>query len=492
MRRTHFLVLAVSASLLAAACSSDKAAAPAATDAPKTAVTTGATDAESNPTTPDATTVETPAATNEVTDTTPATDPQPEGVTLGSDGRLVPAPCQGTNAADEASGVTDAAVNISTLSIDFKQLAAIGFAPSASDVRQWFQLLVDDLNAKGGVCGRTINYQGVLYDRILNEGGKGCIQVTQDVTNLMVLVQGGTPEAVCVAETGAVTYTQHDFSKAELAGVLKNIFVRAPSWDEQVLATVQYAIDSGQLEGKKVGVWYGSIFLDQGDTVERLVFPLFDKAGIDYIPFRTDFVGPSDPQGNTVLLAAASEYTSAKIDVLLNFTGTTNHTAMQSELAAQGLIPAFISAPISANSSNAIFAKASGVETIANGENIVSFTKAINEIKDENPAVVSCHKQFTALGLAAIEPGTFDYAASANMCLQFDMVVAALSIAGGDLTRETMISAMESLPAHPGATIYGEEMFTADNHFSPASWAVHLYDGATNSYSTTNPFEFAG
>ena len=496
MRIVRATVLLTALTLFAASCSSDSGGA--ATTGAKVDTTAVAADTAAPDTAaPDATASETtdPDTTDPETTVAPVETPPAaaEGVTVGPDDRLIPAPCQGDNVADEASGVAADSVNVASLSIDFETLAAIGFAASGTDIRQFFQVLVDDLNAKGGVCGRTINYQGVLYDRLANEGGKGCLQVTKDVTTLIVLSQGGTPEAVCAAETGAVTYSQHDFSKVATDGVIDHLFVAYPTVDDQYRATIEYAIQTGQLEGKKVGVWYGGIFPDQNEAFEKGSIPLLDAAGIDYKAFRTDFSGPNDPQGNAALLAAATEFASSKIDVLLDFTGTTNHTGIQNELAAQGVIPIWIGAPRSANSSNEIFAKAAGVEQIANGEQVISFTKSISDVQaGDNKALASCHKQFTALGLPAIPEKTFDYSAAANMCFQFDMVVAALSVAGGDLSRETMARAMEQLPPQVTARSFNPQQFTAEQHFSVAKWGILNYDGATNTYSTGENFELEG
>ncbi len=491
MRKAHWLVLGLALSLVAASCGDDDDDTGPATDETTTVVA-----ADDGGEEVVETTTAVPADDGGATTTTAAPEGDASGVTTDPEtGRLIPASCAaGDNSADESIGVAADSVNIATLSIDFGPLADIGFAASGTDIRESFTALVDDLNANGGVCGRTINYQGVLYDIIRREGGQGCIQVTEDVTNLAVLSQGGTPEAVCVAEAGPITYAQHDFAESEVASVIDTMYIRSPSWDDQVRATLQYAIDSGQLDGKIVGLWYGSVFLPQGDVVEEIVIPALDEAGIEHIDFRTDFLGPSDPQGNTVLLAAATEFAAAPVDVVLNFTGTTNHVAMQAELAAQGVTPVYISGPRSANSSNTIFTEAYGVTEIADGEQTVTFTWAPNEVPGESvqaPALLSCWDQLEGLGIARPDEGTFDFSAGANMCLQFDMVVAALSAAGPELTREAFAAALETLPPHPQALGLGLQSFSADDHFSPNQFSVQTLDAATNTYSTGDTFELA-
>ncbi len=491
MRRAPWLVLALALSLVAASCGDDDDDTG---DGGDTGTEETTTVAAADGGAAEETTTVAPADAGDATTTTAAPEGDASEVTTDPDtGRLIPAECAaGENTADESIGVATDSVNFATLGIDYGPLADIGFAPSGTNPGDFMTALIDDLNANGGVCGRTINYDGVLYDIIRREGGTGCIKVTEDVTNLAVFVQGGTPEATCVAAAGPVTYSQHDFSEVFVADVIDNMYINQPSFDDQVRATVQYAIDSGQLDGKVVGVWYGWVFTDLGDAVEQIALPLLDEAGIEHIDFRTDFLGPSDPQGNAVLLAAATEFASAPIDVMLNFTGTTNHTGIQLELAAQGVTPVYISAPVSGNASNALFNEAYGTAEIADGEQVVTFAYAPDELlPGVNPAVDSCNEQVAALTGEAMEPGAFDYSSVGNQCLQFDMLVAALSVAGPELTRESFAAAFESLPPRPSARGLGLESFGPDQHFVEGSWGVQVLDGATNTYTTGDRFELA-
>jgi len=419
-----------------------------------------------------------------------------DGVTIDPEtGRLVPAECpEGTPNADEDLGVTEDTINLATLGIDYGPLADIGFAPSGEDGTVFVRALVDELNADGGICGRQIDYQGVLFDIIRREGPQGCLQVTEDRRNAMVFVQGGVPEAVCVAETGTLTYAQHEFAEGDVANVEDLLFQRAPSWNDQVAATVQWALDSGALDGKKVGVWYGAVFTTQGDAVEDVAFPLLEEAGVDFISFRTDFLGPSDPQGNAVLLAAATEFVNQEIDVLFNFTQTTNHVGIKFEMNAQGYMPpTILSAPIGANSANSLFETAYSTGEISDGELIFSYTIAPNEAPDGpfGDALASCNEQVTGLtGADPFEPGTFDYAALANMCFQFDMWVAILSLVGPEITQEKLVAAFEQLPPHPTSLGYSPQSWSGGVRWpAEVTYGVHLYDAATNSYSTSETIE---
>jgi hypothetical protein len=97
----------------------------------------------------------------------------------------------------------------------------------------------------------------------------------------------------------------------------------------------------------------------------------------------------------------------------------------------------------------------------------------------------SCNDDMQALGIPVRDPGTFEFAALANTCAEFDLLVALLTEVGPEVTQAKMISALESMPA-----------FSMQNNLSPLSWgagnrfAAHnmtdlLYDGATNTYAIT-------
>ena len=82
-----------------------------------------------------------------------------------------------------------------------------------------------------------------------------------------------------------------------------------PSVEETYRATVENFLPDLEA-AQPIGVWYGAVFAGQGDAVEEAVFPILDENGIEYIPYRTDTLGPSDPEGAAILSAAATDFVS--------------------------------------------------------------------------------------------------------------------------------------------------------------------------------------
>jgi hypothetical protein len=258
--------------------------------------------------------------------------------------------------------------------------------------------------------------------------------------------------------------------------------VNPPSNEQAYVASTELFLPD--LEGKLVGVWYGSISIAQGDAVEAYVLPLLDEAGIDYIAYRTDFQGPNDPEGQAVLSAAATDFVTNEVDVVLNFTQNTNHTGLQGEMAAQGHIPTWLSANIGANSANELFAEAFGVRDIADGERIASYTLPPNEVAEE-PWAISCNEDMAAAGVDVFEPGTFEYAAMSNTCAQFDLLVAVLTAVGPEITQAGIIESLESLPPFPMQNGLAPRSWGAGDRFATHEMTELLYDGETNTSAVT-------
>jgi ABC-type branched-subunit amino acid transport system substrate-binding protein len=403
-------------------------------------------------------------------------------VTVDDVGRLQPAECSGDNVASEVDGVAEDSVNVATLSIDFAALAEIGFAASELDPTATYAAFVDEVNENGGVCGRTVDVQQVVYDVLAGEGGQACVEATEDRANLVVNTATYN-EVLCLTDAGVPAYTGADVTGADLEAGGGLLFTRFPLLEDQYRATVQYALDDGALEGQ-VGVWYGSVFPDQGDAVEEVVLPMLDDAGVDYVPYRTDYSGPDDPQGNTVLTSAATDFAGHEVDTLLMFVQNTNHTGMETELAAQGLRPRLISAPISGNTSNELFADRFGTREIADGQEFVTFTLGATELGEEDPIAAACNEIYTRRTGETVEPRTFEYQVVTSTCVQVDVLAAALSLAGGDLTRERFVQALASLPPYRVPPLVGEVEWTADDHAGPTVFSAQTYDGGTNSVAT--------
>ena len=163
-------------------------------------------------------------------------------------------------------------------------------------------------------------------------------------------------------------------------------------------------------------------------------------------------------------------------------------TGIQLELSAQGLNPRYISMPIAENTANDLFAESYGTKEISDGMEYLTYTYSPREVGENDLAAKSCNAQWTELTGETVEPNTYDYYLVAITCVIVDEVLAALSLAGGDLNRESFIAGIEALPSHHAPGYLGEMDWSPDNRFGPAVFSVHDYDGETNGFTTREDF----
>ena len=464
-------------SLVVAACggddddSADASEAPAATTAPATDTTapdaTGAPDESVAPTSP---------ATSEA----PATDDDATGVVVGDDGRLVPTECVGHNVASEADGVTETSANIAALSIDFKSLYDIGYSNTERAPATVFAAMAEAVNAAGGVCGRTLDVQVITYDVLQGQAGQACVEATEDRTNVF-LIASSYDQPQCITDTGLPANVATEITAADLAAANGLLFSRNPLLEQQYAATIQHAQQDGALAGK-VGVWYGHLFPGVGNTVESVVLPALDEAGVEYVSFRTE--------GNdrAAVTSAATHFVSEGVETLLMFVGPSDVTGIQTEINAQGASPRYLSAPVSGNSSNELFAEKFGTASFTSGQQYITYNWNPTEVRPDDPIGPSCTAWWAELTDEVLEPGTFDYQVITSMCVQLDELVAAMSIAGGDVTRASMVAAYEQLPPHEAGNLLGELAWSPDHHAGPNVFSVQTFDGETLTSTTSTDF----
>jgi ABC-type branched-subunit amino acid transport system substrate-binding protein len=418
------------------------------------------------------------------TTATTATAGADSGVTLDADGRLVPAPCDGSsNTASEDDGVSEDTVNVAALGIDFATLAQIGFAATELSLTDVTNTFIEAANADGGVCGRTIDLQQVEYDVLAGDAGAACVQVTEDRANLLVS-SSSFDQPTCITDAGVPLVATSDVTAADLDTSGGLLLARTPAVEAQYRATVEYAEAHGLLDGK-VGVFYGNLFPNLSAAVENVVLPALDDLGVDHVDYRSDTAGPSDPEGNAILTSAATDFVAQGVDTVLLFVGPTNQTGMQAELHAQGLDPTYLSAPVAGNTSNEIFADRFGTRDFTTGQQWVTYSLGPSELDDSDPLAASCNERYAELtGTPSAAPRTFDYQVIGTLCVQVDEILAALSIAGGDLNRQSIVDALQSLPPHHSPGLLGEIAWTPEVHTAEPVFSALTYDGASNTVTS--------
>src|SRR5436190_10019622 len=106
-----------------------------------------------------------------------------------------------TGSAAPTQGVTDSEITISLIYSDLSVLSQQHLAPEIGDAGKTLQAVVDDINAKGGVAGRTIKLIPHVVngaDAILNAdlGRQICVKATEDDKPFAIIIAAAIPATV--------------------------------------------------------------------------------------------------------------------------------------------------------------------------------------------------------------------------------------------------------------------------------------------------------
>jgi len=264
-----FAVLAV----IASACSQSASDAETTADSTPTDTADGSDSSEAT---------DAPIATDASTDTTPEdTGPVPAGV--------------------DTPGVADDSITISFIITDTSAVAAaFGWEPPTEGDREaQIAALVDDINSRGGVAGRTVDARVHVFNAI-TDGPVAeealCNAITQDDNAFAVVMTGQFQENArpCYANAktlmlDATLYPVDNQGYEELAPYLWSPFL--PSYDDLTSGLAAGLIDSGWFDGGTVGVIAIESELSQRAYDEQFL-PVLTNAGVEVVSYNT--IDPTD------------------------------------------------------------------------------------------------------------------------------------------------------------------------------------------------------
>ncbi|MGI9608494.1 MAG: hypothetical protein ACR2P0_20355 [Acidimicrobiales bacterium] len=256
--------------LLASGCS--QSASDAETGSSDPTITTNATDGDDSTDSTDA-----PAATDA---------PEPSG----------PVP-----AGADAPGVSDDSITISFIITDTSAVAAaFGWEPPTEGDREaQVAALVDNINAQGGIAGRTVDAKVHVFNAI-TDGPVAeealCNAITQDDNAFAVVMTGQFQENArpCYANAktlmlDATLFPVDNQGYDELAPYLWSPFL--PTYDDMTAGMAAALIDGGWFDGGTLGVIAIENQLSQRAYDEQFL-PILTDAGIEVVSYNT--IDPTD------------------------------------------------------------------------------------------------------------------------------------------------------------------------------------------------------
>ncbi|MCU1365803.1 MAG: hypothetical protein JWN39_1442 [Ilumatobacteraceae bacterium] len=233
---------------------------------------------------PDASAVDTAGTGSSSPDTASTGSSAP--VTSDTTAPATPGLAADDDSAGSTTGITDDAINVAYLGVDFSALNGTGLVPDLGDQQKQVQSFVDEINANGGIAGRQIN----LHFKLLDVLGSGpdviqaeCIAATQEFKAAIIVLPPAAARdmARCTAVTNKTltleTTAFDDALYSESQGRL--ISTGGMTIDRQFRAWADKMDELGYLDGKTIGIVVGDQPAEFSNAVNTALVPELEKLG---------------------------------------------------------------------------------------------------------------------------------------------------------------------------------------------------------------------
>jgi ABC-type branched-subunit amino acid transport system substrate-binding protein len=255
---------------------------------------------------------------------------EPADSSSGFDDDEIDGPAVMAPAGPETPGVTDDTITVSFIITDTSAVAAaFGWeVPTEGDREAQVAALVDDINTRGGIAGRTIDAKVHVFNA-MTDGPVAeealCNAITQDDQAFAVVMTGQFQENArpCYANAktlmlDATLYPVDDVGFEELAPYLWSPFL--PSYDNLTAGMASSLIDSGWFASGTVGVISIDSGLSQRAYAQEFA-PVLDAAGVEVASFNS--IDPTDGRAfENDLLQAIVNFKEANVDRVVAIGGS--------------------------------------------------------------------------------------------------------------------------------------------------------------------------
>lgn len=181
-----------------------------------------------------------------------------------------------TFASGPAPGVTDDSIKVGVVYVDLESLRAAGVLTDHGDYEAAYSALFDNINANGGINGRTIDYTILPDDTSAASSEAACTQLTEDEESFVILGFFLGDTVLCPLETHSTAVIGGVITAERLGRAQAPWYSNEGSEDLQAEA-VRAMAEAGDLDGT-VGVFGGP---QEQVLMEDVILPLLDELGID-------------------------------------------------------------------------------------------------------------------------------------------------------------------------------------------------------------------
>ena len=357
-----------------------------------------------------------------------------------------------------APGVTDTTIKIGVTYVDLASLEVASL--NHGDYAAAFEAVIDDINAQGGIHGRTLEAVIVPIPPTSTDAPEAaCVTLTEDEDVFMIVGFLQDDDVLCPLETHQTAVVGGSMSPERLARAEAPWYTYEAGTD---LASdvVRTMAEDGELDGT-VAVFAGA---PQTAQVNDLILPLLEELGVDVVDValaaeQTGEVDLAAAQAETAIIAERFEAAGVDQVIVVGAAGLGWATGVQPldyrpELRLTD--PASIQAYVTDAAGNDL-----SVLDGAIAGNLYGPAQAIWEL----PQMQECIAMVEAAGVpvpepASIEPGTGSrYVAGTTACIAMTLVQALLDAAGEELNYGSLEAAVNDLrvqlPNSPEEAIYG-------------------------------------
>ena len=253
----------------------------------------------------------------------------------------------------EARRATDAGIEADTITLvhmrtQFEEIVALGFAADVGDPTDMFDTLTRIVNERcGGVWGRQIDLRTVEV-AALGVGGQdidtlrnaACIEATEGHDGVIVMnttTFAGTAQ-LCITEEHNSALIGHEALPEEyVRRGGGRLLTTATTLEEILSALAKYVIDTGALEGRRVGIVAPNT-PGEAEAVEGSLLAVLEAAGVDVPVFDViDCRGTSICTGG--MAESVQRLVEEGVDVLFPTLNAISLPAYINEMVTQGFTP---------------------------------------------------------------------------------------------------------------------------------------------------------
>lgn len=362
-----------------------------------------------------------------------------------------------TVATGPAPGVTEDSIKVGVTFVDLDALGDIANLDHGDYVGA-YQVLFDQINAEGGINGRTIEPIVVGVNPVGTAPAEAaCVELAQDEQVFLVMGFLSGEAVLCPLETHQTAVIGGEMTPQRLERARAPWYTAEPSADLEADA-IRALAEAGELDGN-LAVFGGTA---EEQQIEEVVLPLLDELGIEPVETAVVTAPPDDITAvNAEVGVFAERFAASGVDQVLitgqsglTWAGGVESTDYRPELRITNYnsIQAFANDPAGRDLS------------ILDGTvagNLYSPSQRIWEL----PAMQECIGVLEEAGVEVPEPDSLPedagalYQAGISACRDVALFRALLEAAGEDLDYGSLAAAVDGLevdlPTQPDPVTYG-------------------------------------